>query len=50
MGDVWSVIQEYNLLIIRQQVITGAMPIGSTLTEEQIELISCWVDNGTLDN
>ena len=39
-----------NAAIIRQQVVTGAMPIGSTLTEEQIELISCWIDNGTLDN
>ena len=39
-----------NALIIRQQVVSGAMPIGSTLPEEQIDLISCWIDNGALDN
>lgn len=39
-----------NARSIQQQVVSGAMPQGSTLTEEQIELISCWIDNGTLEN
>ncbi len=35
---------------IRQQVISRQMPIGATLTTEQIELVRSWIDNGTLDN
>lgn len=36
--------------IIKSQVLSGAMPQGSSLTPEQIRLISCWVDAGALNN
>lgn len=35
---------------IRSQVVSGLMPQGSSLTNEEIGLISCWIDNGALDN
>ena len=35
---------------IKTQVTSGAMPQGSTLTVEQIQLISCWVDSGAPNN
>ncbi len=35
---------------IKSQVVSRSMPIGGTLTEEQIELIRCWVENGALNN
>lgn len=39
-----------NATIIKSEVVTRSMPQGSTLSDEQIELISCWIDNGALDN
>lgn len=35
---------------IKGQVTSGAMPQGSSLTAAQIQLISCWVDSGALNN
>lgn len=35
---------------IRQAVVSGVMPKGSTLTQDQINVISCWVESGALDN
>ena len=35
---------------IRQAVESGVMPQGSSLTQEQINKISCWVESGALDN
>ena len=39
-----------NARSIQQQVVSREMPQGSTLPDDQIELISCWIDNGALDN
>ena len=36
--------------IIKSQVLSGAMPQGTTLSASQIQMISCWVDNGSLNN
>ena len=35
---------------IKSAVASGVMPLGSTLTSTQIAQISCWVDNGALNN
>ncbi len=35
---------------IKSQVVSRAMPQGGSLTNEQIELIRCWVENGALNN
>ncbi len=35
---------------IKTQVVSGRMPQGGSLTTEEIQLISCWVDNGALNN
>lgn len=35
---------------IRFQVANRFMPQGGSLTNEEIELILCWVDNGALNN
>ena len=35
---------------VKTQVVSGRMPQGGSLTDEEIQLISCWVDNGALDN
>lgn len=35
---------------IRLQVETRRMPRGGSLTNEEIQLIICWIDNGALDN
>ncbi|UOB18118.1 cytochrome c [Abyssalbus ytuae] len=39
-----------NAAIVKDQVVNRTMPIGGSLTNEEIELISCWVDNGALNN
>lgn len=35
---------------IRQRVLTRNMPIGRTLTSNQVNTIICWIDNGVQDN
>ncbi len=35
---------------IKSQVLSGAMPQGSSLTAAQIQVISCWVSSGALNN
>jgi len=35
---------------IKAQTQSGNMPKNGTLTQDQIDLIACWVDNGALDN
>jgi len=35
---------------IKFEVVSRAMPQVGSLTEEEIQLISCWVDNGALNN
>ena len=35
---------------IKSRTANGSMPRGSTLSQEQIELIACWVDDGALEN
>lgn len=37
-------------LTIKQQVISGLMPQGSSLTPAQIKMIRCWVDSGAPNN
>ena len=37
-------------LSIKDAVITGRMPMGSTLTAQQKQTISCWVDSGAPNN
>jgi len=39
-----------NAAIVRSQVVSREMPIGGTLTNEEIQAISCWVDAGALNN
>lgn len=39
-----------NGINIKNQVVSRAMPLGGTLTNDEINLISCWVDNGTPNN
>jgi uncharacterized membrane protein len=35
---------------IKQSVVSGSMPRGSTLTADQIQIISCWVNIGAPNN
>ena len=35
---------------IRSQILSGAMPQGSSLTAQQIQVISCWVSSGAVNN
>ncbi|WP_081740532.1 c-type cytochrome [Aquimarina pacifica] len=35
---------------IRGQVVSRRMPQGGSLTNDEIELIKCWIDSGALDN
>ena len=35
---------------IKSAVVSKSMPLGGTLSNAQIQSISCWVDNGTLNN
>ncbi|MEP7259388.1 MAG: hypothetical protein ABI687_13395 [Flavitalea sp.] len=37
-------------LKIKQQVVSGIMPQGSSLTATQIKAIRCWVDSGAPEN
>ncbi len=39
-----------NSVIIKQQVVSRSMPLGGSLTNEEIDLIACWIDNGSLNN
>jgi hypothetical protein len=39
-----------NANTIRVQVSGGSMPPGGALSDEEIRLIQCWVDDGALDN
>ena len=39
-----------NAINVQRQVVTRLMPQGGSLTDEEIEFISCWVDNGALNN
>jgi uncharacterized membrane protein len=39
-----------NANIIKAQVEARIMPIGGTLTNAEIKLISCWIDNGKPNN
>jgi uncharacterized membrane protein len=35
---------------IKSAVVSKQMPLGGSLTSAQIQTISCWVDNGALNN
>jgi len=35
---------------IKSAVVNKRMPLGGTLSNSQIQSISCWVDNGALNN
>lgn len=35
---------------IKSRTANGSMPKGSSLTQEQIDMIACWVDDGAQDN
>ena len=35
---------------IQSSVLAGRMPLGSTLTTAQIQIINCWINNGSLSN
>ena len=35
---------------VRIQVVNRTMPIGGSLTANEIELIRCWIENGASDN
>ncbi|GAA3642563.1 c-type cytochrome [Flavivirga jejuensis] len=35
---------------VKTQVVSRRMPQGGSLSSTEIELISCWVDNGALNN
>ncbi|RCS28168.1 cytochrome c [Polaribacter sp. WD7] len=39
-----------NAIIIRSEVVRRTMPIGGSLTDEEIQAISCWVEAGALNN
>jgi len=39
-----------NAARVRTQVVNRTMPQGGSLTNEEIELIRCWIDNGALNN
>ncbi|MDB0600826.1 cytochrome c [Tenacibaculum maritimum] len=39
-----------NAQIIKEQIVTRAMPLGSSLTTKQIATIVCWIDNGAPNN
>ena len=36
--------------LIKSEVVSKRMPLGGSLTNSQIQSISCWVDNGALNN
>ncbi|WP_405206684.1 cytochrome c [Aquimarina sp. LLG6339-5] len=35
---------------VRTQVVNRTMPLGGSLSNDQIELIRCWIENGALNN
>ncbi|GAA4271586.1 cytochrome c [Aquimarina gracilis] len=35
---------------VRSQVVSRRMPLNGSLTNEEIELIRCWIENGALNN
>ena len=39
-----------NAANVKSQVVTRAMPIGASLSDDEIQAISCWVDAGALNN
>lgn len=39
-----------NATRVKSEVVSKEMPIGGSLTNEEIAAISCWVDNGALNN
>ncbi|MHB0756655.1 c-type cytochrome [Polaribacter sp. M15] len=39
-----------NAAIVKSEVVTGSMPQGGSLTNQEIQAISCWVDAGALNN
>tara|TARA_B100000795_G_scaffold264792_1_gene245723 strand:+ start:2628 stop:2981 length:354 start_codon:yes stop_codon:yes gene_type:complete len=39
-----------NASIVKAEVTSRRMPQGSSITNDEINAISCWVDNGALNN
>ncbi|MFK5959271.1 MAG: cytochrome c [Lutibacter sp.] len=39
-----------NITIIKEEIESGRMPLGGSLTTTEIEAIVCWVTNGSLNN
>jgi len=39
-----------NSTIVKEQVVNRTMPIGGVLTNEEIDIISCWIDSGSQNN
>jgi len=39
-----------NAARVKSEVVSKEMPIGGSLTNEEIQAISCWVDSGALNN
>ena len=39
-----------NAATVKSEVVSKEMPIGGSLTDAEIQAISCWVDNGALNN
>jgi len=39
-----------NAGIVKQQVVSRSMPLGGSLSNDEIELIRCWVENGAINN
>lgn len=39
-----------NASTVKSEVVSKDMPIGGSLTNEEIQAISCWVDAGALNN
>lgn len=35
---------------VKTQVVSRRMPLGGSLTQEEIEFIKCWIENGALNN
>ena len=39
-----------NAALVKAETVSRRMPQGNTLTNDEINTISCWVDNGALNN
>lgn len=39
-----------NANLVKSEVVAKTMPIGGSLTDAEIQAISCWVDNGALND